>query len=396
VGTSKLILDHMALGVTKVSLRSPQGKTKLCSRAFTQVEKEMLTNLQQNRADLVKTQSAGGFGGRRSGGGGGGTPGQPTIQAAYASVTDEAADEAILQCHLGNAWSAHSVSNQLFRNMIQTVREAPAGYVPPTRAVMRQVKHEPGKKPGVLGLALKGMNTVLKKEMVTVVVNGGFTCQIDKGKDKQKRGMMNSVFSCPRLQKMYFGKHTDFSLVKKVDAKAVFQELKQTIDRMEKLAGYPLTTMLVTDGGSAETKARKMAEKHYTDESRILFSARCCAHAWDLVLKKCGLTAFHACLMKPAFRIMHFVLQHQATMAAWCELAGVKQLQQPAVTRFASYWLTMVSFLADEAHLIALFKCEAVSEWLQDTGADFLDLFDELAKNYALVCELGPKTFIPD
>ena len=86
------------------------------------------------------------------------------------------------------------------------------------------------------------------------------------------------------------------------------------------------------------------------------------------MLKLVGLNAFKNCLLNPAFLILHFILQHQHVQAHWLSLEGSKALHKPAETRFAMYWVTLITFLEDEAHLVALFNSDSVRDWAKPGG----------------------------
>jgi hypothetical protein len=129
-----------------------------------------------------------------------------------------------------------------------------------------------------MGDAVRSMTASLRKDLVTVALHGGLTMQIDKGKDKQKRGMMNSVFTQPRFCRIIFGKHSNFDEIKgKVDTASVLKEIKCAITEIEGMAGnVDVVSNICTDGGSAESAARKLAEVKFPTIVVVVLLKMCC------------------------------------------------------------------------------------------------------------------------
>lgn len=138
------------------------------------------------------------------------------------------------------------------------------------------------------------------------------------------------------------------------NADLIVKYLAEVVDEI----GEENVVQIITDNASNYVKAGKtlMAER------KKLYWTPCAAHCLDLVLEDiCKLKVFESTITK-AKHITKFIYGHSSVLSMMRGFTGNKELVRPAVTRFATAFLTLQSLFKQKDGLVAMFTSEKWKE----------------------------------
>ncbi|XP_028755565.1 uncharacterized protein LOC114714940 [Neltuma alba] len=255
----------------------------------------------------------------------------------------------ICKCIYGNALSFNLVRSPLFIQMLKSVGEYGRGLKPPSYHEVR-VSH--------LKKAVDKIQESLakyKKEWE----KWGCTLMCDGWTDGKGRSLTNFLVNNP--SGTVFLKSVDTSSVIK-DAKQMFELLDNLVEEI----GEDNVVQVVTDGASNLVAAGKMLEEKRTK----LFWSPCAAHCLDLILEDIGQLPVFYNTITNAKKITTFIYRHTWVLNLYRKYSKGKELARPAVTRFATAYLTLSCILQQKNALRTMF---ASDDWTSSTFASKSD-----------------------
>ncbi|XP_031276747.1 uncharacterized protein LOC116135180 [Pistacia vera] len=126
--------------------------------------------------------------------------------------------------------------------------------------------------------------------------------------------------------------------------------------------GEEHVVQVVTDGASNYVAADRMLE----EKRRRLFWSPCAAYCLDLILEDIGkITVFYDTIAK-AKQVISFVYRHTWVLNLYRKFSKDKELARPAITRFATSFLTLSCIMDSKLALRSMF---ASKEWANSTHA---------------------------
>ncbi|XP_031258298.1 uncharacterized protein LOC116116350 [Pistacia vera] len=132
--------------------------------------------------------------------------------------------------------------------------------------------------------------------------------------------------------------------------------------RSLKEIGEEHVVQVVTDGASNYVAIGRMLEK----KRRKPFWSPCAAHCLDLILEDIGkITVFYDTIAK-AEQVISFIYRHTWVLNLYRKFSKDKELARPAVTRFATSFLTLSCIMDSKLALRSMFASE---EWANSTHA---------------------------
>jgi hypothetical protein len=124
--------------------------------------------------------------------------------------------------------------------------------------------------------------------------------------------------------------------------------------------GAENVVQIITDNAAAYVAAgRILEEKHNT-----LFWSPCAAHVIDLLLEDIGKLDWVKPVVEEARKITKYIYNHPWVLRLMRDYTEDKELVRPAVTRFATIFLTLQSVLHHMNPLRQMFVCP---KWLQSS-----------------------------
>ncbi|XP_028793556.1 uncharacterized protein LOC114749230 [Neltuma alba] len=183
----------------------------------------------------------------------------------------------------------------------------------------------------------------------------GCTLMCDGWTDGKGRSLTNFLVNSP--SGTVFLKSVDTSSVIK-DAKQMFELLDNLVEEI----GEDNVVQVVTDGASNLVAAGKMLEEKRTK----LFWSPCAAHCLDLILEDIGQLPVFYNTITNAKKITTFIYRHTWVLNLYRKYSKGKELARPAVTRFATAYLTLSCILRQKNALRTMF---ASDDWTSSTFA---------------------------
>ncbi|XP_027915185.1 uncharacterized protein LOC114174548 [Vigna unguiculata] len=244
----------------------------------------------------------------------------------------------ICNCIYGNSLPFNLVKSSLFSQMLKSVGEYGKGLKPPTYHEVRV---------SYLKKAVDNIQASLEKYKVEWE-KWGCTLMCDGWTDGKGRSLTNLLVNSP--SGTVFLKSIDTSNVIK-DAKQMFELLDSVIEEI----GEDNVVQVVIDGASNFVAAGKMLEEKRTK----LFWSPCAAHCIDLILEDIGeLPVFYNTIAN-AKKVTTFIYRHTWVLNLYRKYSKGKELAQPAVTRFATAFLTLQCIAQQKNALRGMFVSEA-------------------------------------
>lgn len=251
----------------------------------------------------------------------------------------------ICKCIYGNALPFNLVRSSLFTQMLKSVGEYGKGLKPPTYHEVRV---------SYLKKAVDNIQASLEKYKVEWE-KWGCTLMCDGWTDGKGRSLTNFLVNSP--SGTVFLKSIDTSNVIK-DAKQMFELLDSVIEEI----GENNVVQVVTDGASNFVAAGKMLEEKRTK----LFWSPCAAHCLDLILEDIGQLPVFYNTIANAKKVTTFIYRHTWVLNLYRKYSKGKELARPAITRFATAFLTLQCIAQQKNALRAMFVSE---EWITSNHA---------------------------
>jgi hypothetical protein len=177
----------------------------------------------------------------------------------------------------------------------------------------------------------------------------GCTIMSDGWSDGRNRTIINFLVSCP--QGTMFLRSVDASDRVK-DANLLFELLDEVV--ME--VGVANVVQVITDNASNYVLAGKMLEEKH----KTIFWTPCVAHCIDLMLEDIGKQEWIKNTIEHAKSITKYIYNHSWVLSLMRKNTENRELLRPAITRFATHFLTLQSMASQSNNLQKMF---ASDEW---------------------------------
>jgi hypothetical protein len=177
----------------------------------------------------------------------------------------------------------------------------------------------------------------------------GCTVMSDGWTDRKGRTLLNFLVHCPR----------GTMFIKSVDASTHVKDatlLCELMDGFIQEIGLHNVVQIITDNATNYVVVgRMLMERH-----RSLVWTPCVAHCIDLMLEDMGKTSFIKEVIDQARSIPKFIYNHAFVLSLMRRHTRNRELRRPAITRFATNFLTLQSLLQCQFELKQMFVCD---EW---------------------------------
>ena len=182
----------------------------------------------------------------------------------------------------------------------------------------------------------------------------GCTIMSDGWSDGKNRSIINFLVSCP--QGTMFLRSIDASDRVK-DANLLFELLDEVV--ME--VGVANVVQVVTDNASNYVLAGKMLEEKH----KTIFWTPCAAHCIDLMLEDIGKQEWIKNTVEHAKSITKYIYNHSWVLNLMRKNTNGREIIRPAITRFATHFLTLQSMISQAKNLQKMFSCDEwnASQW---------------------------------
>ena len=177
----------------------------------------------------------------------------------------------------------------------------------------------------------------------------GCTVMSDGWTDGKGRSLINFLVHCPR----------GTMFVKSVDASAHVKDaalLCELMDGFIQDIGAHNVVQVISDNAANYVAAGRMLMDRYPS----LFWTPCAAHCIDLMLEDMGKIPFIKVVIDQARAIPKFIYNHGFVLSLMRRHTKNKELKRPAITRFATTFITLQSLLQCQFELKQMFVCD---EW---------------------------------
>ncbi|KAI0526896.1 hypothetical protein KFK09_002489 [Dendrobium nobile] len=185
-------------------------------------------------------------------------------------------------------------------------------------------------------------------------IETGVTIMSDGWSDIRHRSIINFLVNNP--YGTVFLKSIDASSFVK-DAQLLFEMLDEVVEEV----GDALVVQVVTDNASAYKAAGRML----MEKRPHLYWTPCAAHCIDLMLERLGQLPQHKSAILKAKFVSKFIYNHSWVLSLMRKFTD-KEIINPAVTRFATAYLTLQRFKELRQPLEAMFASE---EWDKSSWA---------------------------
>jgi hypothetical protein len=183
----------------------------------------------------------------------------------------------------------------------------------------------------------------------------GCTIMSDGWSDGKNRTIINFLVSCP--QGTIFLRSVDASDRVK-DANLLFELLDEIV--ME--VGVENVVQVITDNASNYVLAGKMLEEKH----KTIFWTPCAAHCIDLMLEDIGKQEWIKNTIEHAKSITKYIYNHSWVLNLMRKSTEKREFLRPAITRFATHFLTLQSMASQSSNLQKMF---ASDEWNESQWA---------------------------
>eukprot|EP00253_Pinus_taeda_P009492 PITA_09492 len=195
----------------------------------------------------------------------------------------------------------------------------------------------------ILQAEKQGMNSRLAELKKTWEVTGCIVMS-DGWIDRKGRTLLNFLVHCP--------KGTMF--IKSVDASEHIKEattICELLDGFIREIGVQNVVQVITNNAANYVSTGKMLmERHHT-----LFWTPCATHCLDLLLEDMGKLSFIKEAVDMARSVPKFIYNHAFVLSPMRKFTRHKKLQRPAITRFATNFITLQSLLRCQCKLKQMF-----------------------------------------
>lgn len=141
------------------------------------------------------------------------------------------------------------------------------------------------------------------------------------------------------------------------DANLLFELLDEVV--ME--VGVANVVQVVTDNASNYVLAGKMLEEKH----KTIFWTPCAAHCIDLMLEDIGKQEWIKNTVEHAKSITKYIYNHSWVLNLMRKNTNGREIIRPAITRFATHFLTLQSMISQAKNLQKMFSCDEwnASQW---------------------------------
>eukprot|EP00253_Pinus_taeda_P027205 PITA_27205 len=250
---------------------------------------------------------------------------QPGIKSSMKKKEKTEADKLVSRCLL---WSDVpfniAKTNPFYQPMFEAVVVVGPGYKAPTFVELR----------GPLLQDEKTECTPRLAEFRASWEHTGCTVMSDGWTDQKGRILLNFLVSCP--------KGTMF--MNSVDASAHIKDARtlcELLDLFIQEVGPSNVVQVITDNAANYVAAGKMLMERYPN----LFWTRCAAHCIDLMLEDIGKIPTVRDIVESSKSITKFIYNHSSVLSLMRKFTNNKELVRPAITRFATTFISLQSLL---------------------------------------------------
>ncbi|KAL6498583.1 hypothetical protein OROHE_026524 [Orobanche hederae] len=261
------------------------------------------------------------------------------------SPTVECIDMVVPQCTILEKATVLVANDPYWLPMIDGIAEYGKGFKPPTMHELRT---------WVLKAEVDDINIIYedhKKAWKTY----GCTIMLDGWTDQKQRALMNFLVNSPAGT--FFIKSVDVSDSIK-NGELIFKYLDEVIDEV----GENNVIQIITDNASN----CKNAGKRIMEARKSLWWTPCAAHCIDLMLEDIAKLKIFEEVIENAKKVVKFIYGHGTILALMRKHTNDKELLRPAVTRFATAFLTLQSMYKQKGALEVMFSSD---EWVTSAQA---------------------------
>ncbi|XP_074577611.1 uncharacterized protein LOC141834060 [Curcuma longa] len=212
------------------------------------------------------------------------------------------------------------------------------GFVPPTMHELRT---------WILKDEVQNINKMMEDHKKAWIQYG---CSImsDSWTDGKSRCLINFLVNSPAGT--YFLKSIDASDSIK-NGELLFTYLDNVVEEI----GEENVVQVITDNGSNFVNAGK----RLMEKRKYLYWTPCAAHCIDLMLEDIGKLKVHETTLGKAKQVVKFIYGHTLILSLMRSFTKDHELLRPAVTRFATVYLTLQSIYAQKQAFQSMFTSEA-------------------------------------
>jgi hypothetical protein len=264
------------------------------------------------------------------------TPGaQPSIKSMVKQKEKEEADKLVGKCFL---WSDIpfniAKNNPFYQPMFDAVVVVGPGYKAPTYEELR-------------GPILQNEKIDCASRLEELKASWeitGCTVMSDGWMDQKGRTLLNFLVNCPRGS----------MFVKSVDASAHVKDATLLCDLLDEFirdVGPQHVVQVITDNAANYVVAGRMLMQRYP----TLFWTPCVAHCIDLILEDMGKIPYIRDIVESAKSITKFIYNHASVLSLMRRFTNNRELVRPAITRFATSFISLRSILVCMRDLKTMF-----------------------------------------
>lgn len=275
---------------------------------------------------------------------------QLPISTSLEKATSKSVDSAVANWFYYCAIPFNTVENKYFQKMIKAIKEAPTGYVPPTRKSLS-------------GTLLDEARSSIQTKLQTCKPNQstwGYTLATDGWTDANRRPLVNYIQVLPGCAEFVEAK----------DASGIIKSAPNTaadiITRIEAM-GADDCVQVKTDQPHVMKAAWKIVEAKFPH----VFASGCVPHGLDLLLEDIGKLEWVRTIVQDTKEVLKFIGNHQYTLALFRE-KGHLELLRPGDTRFATVFLTIERMVVPTVQqaLIETVTDNKYATWLEKQTGD--------------------------
>jgi len=263
------------------------------------------------------------------------TPGaQPSIKSMLKPTEKKQADKLVGRCLLWSDIPFNFARNPFYVSMFEAVSIVGPGYKPPTYEELR----------GPILQDEKDDCTQRLQELRDSWEYTGCTVMSDGWTDGKGRTLLNFLVHCPR----------GTMFLKSVDASAQVKDaalLCDLLDGFIQEIGPQHVVQVITDNAANYVAAGRMLMSRYP----TLFWTPCAAHCLDLMLEDMGKIDWIKDAIDSAKGVTKFIYNHAAVLSLMRQFTSDKELVRPAITRFATSFISLQSLLTSKWELQSMF-----------------------------------------
>lgn len=157
--------------------------------------------------------------------------------------------------------------------------------------------------------------------------------------------------------------------IKSIDVSEIVKDANSLLIMLEEMVDYvgeKNVIQIVTDNGSNFKKAGLMLQV----KKPTLFWSPCAAHCLDLMLEDIGKLSTVKDAIKKSISLTGFIYNHIGVLNMMRRYTGKRELLRPAITRFATSFITLRSIHMQKHNLRKMFTSDewTKSQWFKESG----------------------------